>query len=1070
MLTSPLAGFTQATRLLRLTTPLGENRLLAECVRGEEGLSQGFAFQIAALSTDAAISLRALIGQPSLLELLTAASTDDWRPFHGHITAVELLGANGGLARYHLTVEPWTAFLARGRDSRVFQDMTVCDILDALFAAYEGQGKLAPAWRFNIAESAVYPLRSLTTQYQESDLAFAERLMLEEGLFYYFEHTGDASSPSLGSHTLVIADHNGAFSPNVQPAVNFTQPGAVMKVDSIDRWRTEWRQQTNAIEMGSWDYRSLDQRPVAAHGDASGAALLSRDAPGAYAYASREQGQRIAVRQLQALQACKEVHVGAGTVRTLSPGTTFTLHGHALFDAASDDERDFLIVRTVHLMHNNLSADLQASITQRLSAGLLAMAIGKELDSGLHQMAGIAELPLYRNRIDAIRSSVPYRATGADQHGRLLHPRPTVAGQQTAIVVGPSGAVIHTDRDHRIKVQFHWQRGTLSHSRLPHPHTDSHTGAPGDDSAGTWVRVATTLAPMAGANWGGHAVPRVGQEVVIDFLEGNIDRPVVIGTVYNGQGQSDAQQNRVAQGSGVATGNSPAWFPGAAAGHAHPAALSGIKSQTMSSSGLGSGAYSQLVFDDSPGQSRLSLQRHAAAHQGTAELNLGHLRHQTDNQRLAPAGFGAELKTEHSTALRAGQGLLLSTHQRSGGSLMDASEAVAQIEHSLALQTTLAQTAQKHNAGFKDEQGQAEAAPDALPALQQMRHSIDALKASDGSGAAQAIAYSAPLLQLSSPAGIAATTPAHAIFAAGNTSSIVAGHDINFGAQGNHFHAVQSGISLFTYGKASDADKPNQETGIRLHAASGKVSSQSQSGETRLTAEKAVTVTSTAKSVAIAAKQHVLMTVQGAYLKLEGGNIEIHGPGKMEFKASMKELTGPASSAAKLPYLPQAGQAKNFLELNYRWDDLQPMVGAPYTLLFANGITMEGKLDAHGFARLDDIPNSGAVVLYGEDERDAEPRKKQKTNQVIGAKPRSDEEAQAVLEKYLAQEDAYYKDNYFPDELAEMAAERPPGAGSHTLEYDFHYDDYRYADEETPEDREAEKNYRERHDNGEDQV
>ncbi|KAB8055841.1 DUF2345 domain-containing protein [Janthinobacterium rivuli] len=351
-----------------------------------------------------------------------------------------------------------------------------------------------------------------------------------------------------------------------------------------------------------------------------------------------------------------------------------------------------------------------------------------------------------------------------------------------------------------------------------------------------------------------------------------------------------------------------------------------------------------------------------------------------------------------------------------------------------------------------------------------MRHRIDALKTSDSSSEAQPIAYSARLLQLSSPAGIAATTPAHAIFNAGNTASIVAGQDINFGAQGNYFYAVQSGISLFTYGKASDAGKPNQETGIRLHAASGKVSSQSQSGETRLTADKAITVTSTAKSVAIAAKQHVLMTVQGTYIKLEGGNIEIHGPGKMEFKASMKELTGPASSTAKLPYLPQAGQAKNFLELNYRWDDLQPMVGAPYTLLFANGVTLEGKLDAHGFARLDDIPNSGAVVLYGEDERDAEPRKKQKTNRVIGAKPRTDEEAQAVFEKYLAQEDAYYKDNYFPDELAEMAAERPPGAGSTTLEYDFHYDDYRYADEETPEDREAEKNYRERHDNGEGQA
>ena len=147
-------------------------------------------------------------------------------------------------------------------------------------------------------------------------------------------------------------------------------------------------------------------------------------------------------------------------------------------------------------------------------------------------------------------------------------------------------------------------------------------------------------------------------------------------------------------------------------------------------------------------------------------------------------------------------------------------------------------------------------------------------------------------MQLSSPAGIAATTPADAIISAGNTSSIVAGQDINFASQGGAFHTVKAGISLFTYGKASNKEKPNQETGIKLHAASGKVSSQSQSDETRITADKLITVASITKSVTIAAKQHALLTAQGAYIKLEGGNIMLHGPGKIEFKASAKELAG----------------------------------------------------------------------------------------------------------------------------------------------------------------------------------
>jgi uncharacterized protein involved in type VI secretion and phage assembly len=132
--------------------------------------------------------------------------------------------------------------------------------------------------------------------------------------------------------------------------------------------------------------------------------------------------------------------------------------------------RTFLVTRVVHLMHNNLSADLHAGLMQRLGESALGAAIAAEQAGSLHAVGKAAgERPLYRNRIDAIRASVPYRASGTDGHGRLLHPRPTIQGQQTAVVVGPAGAAVHTDRDHRIKVQFHWQRGDAGHSRLNHP-------------------------------------------------------------------------------------------------------------------------------------------------------------------------------------------------------------------------------------------------------------------------------------------------------------------------------------------------------------------------------------------------------------------------------------------------------------------------------------------------------------------------------------------------------------------------------------------------------------------------
>jgi type VI secretion system secreted protein VgrG len=892
-----LAGrYGQHRRVLKLTTPLGEDVLLAEHLRGSEGLSEGFRLEVAALSLDASIPLKTLIGQPVLLELLTDGLAPT-RTFHGHVTAAGLVGANGGFARYRLTIEPWTRFLALGRDSRVFQDMSVCDILDAVFQPWANQGRLAPAWRFELRDPAVYPKRSITTQYQESDFAFAERLMSEEGLFHFFEHTAD-------SHTLVIADHNGAFTPNPRADVRFTQPGAVMREDSIDRWRIESKLQTNAVELASWDYRSRTVRGVnSGAGDA--VTLASRDLPGVYAYANREHGQRIADRQLEALQAGREVHVGAGTVRSFAPGTTFTLHDHGRFDGGEDAA--FTLVRVRHLAHNNLDADTGSALARLLGQCPVRKANEDELASSLHAVGrGPGERPVYRNRFDAIPSRVPYRASRLDGHGQLLHPHPLVQGQQTAIVVGPSGAVIHTDRDHRIKVQFHWQRGDASHSRLAHPAPDGHTGAPADDTAGTWVRVATPLAPVAGANWGSHALPRVGQEVLVDFLDGNIDRPVVIGALYNGAGQADAQSNQVVQGGGAATGNAPAWFPGASGAHAHPAVLSGLKSQALQASQQGTGAYSQLVFDDTANQARVALQRHAKAHEGQDELNLGHLRHQTDNQRLAPAGFGAELKTVRSLAVRAGRGMLLTSDAASSGdSQLMAEPAATQVESTYAMHLDLAQTAAQHKAGLASEP-----APDELPGLKAVMHTTEVLAtaqsaAGGADGGGSATAFADQHLQLSSPAGIAALTPGSVIVAADSSTTVGASQDINVAAQGNLYHGVKRGISLFTYGKVRNASKPNQEAGMRLHAASGKVSSQSQSGSTRVTADKTVSVASVMRSVRVAASKHVLLTAQGAYIRLEGGNIEVHGPGTMAFKASMKELTGPKSTPLALPALPK---------------------------------------------------------------------------------------------------------------------------------------------------------------------
>ena len=170
-----------------------------------------------------------------------------------------------------------------------------------------------------------------------------------------------------------------------------------------------------------------------------------------------------------------------------------------------------------------------------------------------------------------------------------------------------------------------------------------------------------------------------------------------------------------------------------------------------------------------------------------------------------------------------------------------------------------------------------------------------------GGGHGTVPAWARPDLVLAAPGGIGGFTPAHVVASAGNTASFVAGQDLNHLAQGNAALAVKSGIVFYTYGKATNSSKPNTEVGIQLHAASGNVQTQSQTAATRLTADKAVHVASTNGMVRVAAPGHILLTAAGAAIRIEGGNITLNGPGKVEFKAAMKELGGPKT--ASLPGL-----------------------------------------------------------------------------------------------------------------------------------------------------------------------
>lgn len=893
-------SFTQNTRLFRLTTSLGANKLLVERIEGQEGISQPLHFDITVLCTDAHLDLNSLLGQPALLQILTQQSRTDLRPIHAHITAFSLLSSDGGFARYSLTLHPWTAFLRYRTDSYVWQDKTTLDIVTEIFADYQGQGKLAPAWRIAVTDVSHYTARDVCTQFEESDWSFVERLLAEEGLFYWFEHTGDTHSNSYGAHTLVISDNNAAFTPNTQKQIRYHRANATEKTDSITRWHAKRQLVTNTLSVSSWNETQVSivsNQQDTSHNNGDAPNLSSTDFPGARRFGTRAQVERTAQIQLEAMEARNKTYAGNSTVRTLAPGTTFTLTGHAIHDldrkidgkeSAGQDGATYAIISVRHQGRNNLASDV-GTLAKKAWGNSIANIAGNKAEE---RNKAEPEEPLYSNEFTALRTDIPWRAMLSNGHGALLHPKPTAHGIHTAIVVGAAGADVTTERNHQIKIQMPWQRGAQSSSRNAHPQgTDN---APGNESAYIWVRVAET---SAGANWGSSFVPRIGQEVILDYVEGDIDRPIVIGTLYNGKGQDDAQGNQIAQGAGAATGNAPAWFAGSEGDHAHNAILAGFKTQEIGNSSDGQGGYNALVLDDSKNQVGARLQ----TTKNKTQLNLGHIKRQTDNQRQQSHGHGAELTTDAYGALRAGLGMLLSAdnRQNAGSSQMDAKEAHGQLQQAHELQKSFADTAAKHNAfvGKTQNKDQHDSPEKNLARpIASLNQTEQGTGSSEGGGAGTVTAFGRPDLVASAPGGISLLTPQdmHATAAA---ITITGGQDVSSTVGSNYVAAVRSGISLFTYG---DAKVKRSDKGIRMHAAHGKFDMQAQSAELKAAADKDVTLSSNAK-VEIAGKEHVLLTAGSAYIKISGGSIQIHAPGVVQFKASQKVLGGAASMSYAMP-------------------------------------------------------------------------------------------------------------------------------------------------------------------------
>jgi type VI secretion system secreted protein VgrG len=388
--------------------------------------------------------------------------------------------------------------------------------------------------------------------------------------------------------------------------------------------------------------------------------------------------------------------------------------------------------------------------------------------------------------------------------------------------------------------------------------------------------------PSAGAAWGHQFIPRIGQEVLVDFIEGDIDRPVITGVLYNGSHPPPAFS-----GTGSLPGNKT---------------LSGLKSKEHHG-----GQYNELLFDDTPGEVRTKL----SSEHGTTQLNQGYLAHPRSDGKAQPRGDGFELRTDRHGAIRAGHGLLLSTEAQAGagGKQLARDGAQSQLDAALALSQSLGETATAQLADTI-ETGPEAIQPDNSKGAKKtdghLQHHVQALKAweagsntdkdsktaATGEGLVQA--GQQPLMILSAPAGLAATSDNSLTLAAGTNLDQVAQRDLNQTSGRRWLHNVGQHISLFVAGVKDTIS-------LKLIAAKGKLQLQAQSDALELTADKDVQISSLKASQLFNGNKEVLLTCGGAYIRIKDGKIELHAPGKVSFKGASHDWSGPASTSVPFP-------------------------------------------------------------------------------------------------------------------------------------------------------------------------
>jgi type VI secretion system secreted protein VgrG len=456
------------------------HRALVMAFRGTEAISRPFFFHLDLASEDANLSFDEIVGRPMAFSIRLSDRVEE-RLFHGIVRRFSVLPQHGRLFRYRAELVPWLWLLSKTSDCRIHQGLTVPEILQETFS------RLGFA-DYQIRLTGEYPRYDYCVQYRESAFNFASRLMEQEGIFYFFQHTKER-------HLLVIAD-----SPAVHSPCQIQSRAAFCPVYKTTLWEeedciTEFQVQSR-IHSSKFSTKDFDFESPSAHLLAECANTeKQRGIPELEAFIypgdfrRRTEGDRLTDLRLQSDAAANAVITGSSACRTFESGHTFDLTEHP---------------------RRELNAQYVLTSVQHSAQAPEIYSREGESDS-------------YRNTFSVIPKAIPFRPPASAQ-------KPVIQGCQTGVVTGPEGEEIHTDKYGRVKVHFHWNR-----------HSPQNAGS------SCWIRVTQA---WAGRNFGSIWIPRIGQEVVVDFLDGNPDRPIITGAVYNADQihPADLPENKMRSG------------------------------------------------------------------------------------------------------------------------------------------------------------------------------------------------------------------------------------------------------------------------------------------------------------------------------------------------------------------------------------------------------------------------------------------------------------------------------------------------------------------------------------------